>query len=320
MCAWLDYGDEAEGETLQDATAALLKKIKMLDNEGAKRSAEHAIEMQLNLYDESGYNEEHPVYVKSRARNAIAALRKDRSRGFYVRFEDGEEANCPIEDLEPAQADFAADLNKKCLGQGCCTGWFAASYLTPKNRKDIYERRFNFLDTIRSLFFVEAPFGLIRGYVHYVYHPGEFPSIFLLKNIVYGVCDLLSLMSCGNEKATCFSITPIELMMRMVKASPLEGIMVGPSGMMSHARDVAELMGTNALAAEKQSLMMHKAWLVLQREKVETAGREKRQDVQDILRSFTSAIRGFEERIAKVEDQMSQFNYSTGVSSLQLQR
>merc|ERR1712182_68593 len=102
--------------------------------------------------------------------------------------------------------------------------------------------------------------------------------------------------------------------MRMVKASPLEGIMVGPSGMMSHATDVAALMGTNALA-EKQSLMMHKAWLVLQREKVETAGREKRQDVQDILSSFTSAIRGFEERIAKVEDQMSRFDVSTGVNS-----
>jgi len=303
MFGYLDVGDEAEGETLADATELLLKSVRMLDNEGAKILADNAIRLQLAVYNEAEGEEAHPMFVRPRGCNGIVAWRKERN-GLYARYENGDEESVAVGDLEPPLAE-SLDLERRCMDEGCCKGWFAPSFLTPKNRKDTFERRCNFLDTIRSFFLVEVPFGCIRGYFDFVVARG-LPSLFLVKNIVWGVTDFLNLLSCGNEKATCFSLTPIELIQRMVKGSPLDSIMVGPSGMWAHTADMAKELATNTLAAEKQQLTLHKAWLVLNREKIQTAGRESRKNVDDLVQSFTASIRTYQERIAVVEQKMTQ--------------
>lgn len=127
-----------------------------------------------------------------------------------------------------------------------------------------------------------------------------------LKNVVRGLTDFLHVLSCGNEKATCVSVTPIELIQRLIKGSPLDSILVGPSGMWRHSAEMAHLVATNVLEAEKHQLTLHKAWLILQRERLESAGRETGKNVGEALRSFTVSIRSFEERIEAIEQRMAQ--------------
>jgi hypothetical protein len=302
---YLDAGDDRDEETLADVTDRLMKSVRLLDKPEAIECAKDAIRMQLKDYDETHDDvEERLVCVKKRGKSGIATYNKDRGV-FDVKYDDGQVERVSINELEPAEEEEdAVEEMHKAFDKGCCKGWFAPSYLRPKNKNDTWERVSEYLDTFRSFFFVELPFGCIRGYFE-IYLGMGLPSLFLMKNIAWGITDFMLLLSCGNEKATCFSATPIELVQSAVKGSPLDHIAIGPKGMWAQTAQITERFAKSSLKGKKQLLTYHKAWLLLQRQKAERLGSEEGKNVAVTLQEFDRAIDQFDERIRVIAAQMA---------------
>lgn len=303
MFGFLDVGDDSADQSLDNATCKLMRSIQMLDNEGAKELADEAIRLQIQVYDEAdGDTEEHPVVLKTEdgaVRRGVAMMSQARRDVYLVKFDDGEEEEVEVANLEPT---FTRQSNS-CTSPNCCKGWLDSAYLTPENTKDTWERRCNYFNTLRELIFIEAPYGCIRFY--FDIWLGGWPTIMLLKNIVWGVIDVLLLLSCGNEKATCMMYTPIEFVRHMVKGSKMAAIWIGPAGMFRIGADMAQQAAADIMEAKKDRLIVHKAWLVLQREKVEGLGRNTGEDVAEALQSFDTAIGKVEEAIGDLEAQQT---------------
>jgi len=290
--------DGEDHRTVANATEDLLAHIRLLDDEGCDKYVEEAIQLQKKEYmdsaddDGDGDIEEHPVTVFSdekhagpsgyapiadveglmgvdveEGREAIASL-GDQPACYNVEYHDGlrpsQESNVPV-------AHIHADLSQhsKMCGPKCCWGWFRSKTLSPhgKHKMDIYERRAKFLDAVRSCFFLELPFFCFRVYFDIICGKGV--SILLVKNAVWGFVDFLTILSCGNEKATCLSGQPIITVTKLVASTKLNKIMVAPAGLFRVATDCAVSSLKSGDEQEKRKLSEHKAWLVLEREKLE---------------------------------------------------
>merc|ERR1712151_228870 len=79
--------------------------------------------------------------------------------------------------------------------------------------------------------------------------------------------DFLTVLACGNEDATCLAGKPIRWVTDHVNGTILAFIWVGPGGFFRIAADAVVKTNQDRLAAAKQKLTVHKAWLILEREK-----------------------------------------------------
>ena len=63
------------------------------------------------------------------------------------------------------------------------------------------------IDAYRSLLTLELPFFLWRLWLHWGDTSGVEPHLLTVKNFMFGLADLLTILACGNEDAfgTCAS-------------------------------------------------------------------------------------------------------------------
>mmetsp|Transcript_40025 Transcript_40025/g.110209 ORF Transcript_40025/g.110209 Transcript_40025/m.110209 type:complete len:680 (-) Transcript_40025:171-2210(-) len=315
---FLDTGDEKPRETVEDVTSMLVTSIKTLNEELANKLIHRAVRLQTKLYEEAdgdAATQSVLMRVESQAgeadgrlahsfRRGVAAMTKDAPGYYDVTFKDGLEPRslqkvsitCFVPDFEGPDDGC---LPKQIRGVGCCKGWFSSKFLSPENDKVAFERRAQWYDAFRSLLLLELPFACTRLYFELSLSGSvsilTLQNAMLLKNAVWGCTDLLRILSFGNDEATCCMFKPIRYMVRLVKGSKLADDF-GPSGLVGFAADLATKDVKNKLAVRKQRILTHRAWLVLEREKVEQLG------ATEMVERYTSEIESVQAKIAEIEE------------------
>merc|ERR1740123_1895641 len=71
-------------------------------------------------------------------------------------------------------------------------------------------------------------------------------------------------VSCGNKKATCCSITPVDYLTKLIKGSTLANIFVGPPGLSKLTSQLVATTAQSGWQQKKDSLSVHRAWLLVE--------------------------------------------------------
>jgi hypothetical protein len=180
------------------------------------------------------------------------------------------EEDVPLSRLEP---DLENHGHGTSCGPGCCTGWFRCSHLADSaNLEEQYDRRAKFLDSFRSLVFLELPFLCWRLYFKWdSLGLTSFSTLLIGKNLVWGVVDLLNILACGNESATIFSRRPIQALTHLLSGSALSSIWIGPSGVFMLAAEMASTVVADTIEQAKRRLDLYRTWMLVEKTK---AGRD----------------------------------------------
>eukprot|EP00419_Tripos_fusus_P075079 CAMPEP_0172898350 /NCGR_PEP_ID=MMETSP1075-20121228/159493_1 /TAXON_ID=2916 /ORGANISM="Ceratium fusus, Strain PA161109" /LENGTH=651 /DNA_ID=CAMNT_0013754115 /DNA_START=23 /DNA_END=1978 /DNA_ORIENTATION=+ len=297
-----DLGDRPDNK-LEDVSADIIRKVQRLDEAGAQKLVSRACALQLKAYaDDEVPKHGQRVYVESASLSGTPRRRygkaylKRKNPGFYkVIFNDGKEPSTETFGVGALLPDCRPQGN--LLRPGCCHNWCRGAYLTPtgKDRADAFERRATFLEAIRSLCLVQLPLGVVRYYFN-VSLTG-WTSVMLLKNVAWGIVNLMVIASCGNKKATCLSVTPVEYITKLIKGSPLAYIWVGPPGLTRLTSQLAATTMSIYDERKKACLSAHRAWLLLESANL---GPEE----EDALRRYAEAVEEIDEQIAQIDQDM----------------
>jgi len=201
---------------------------------------------------------------------------------YTVRYLDEDqsqqEEDVQLQRLEP---DLENHGHGTACGPGCCAGWFRCSYLsTAADPEEQYDRRAKFVDSFRSLFFLELPFLCWRLYFEWAnLGLASFATLLVGKNLVWGVVDFLNILACGNESATILSTKPIQTLTHLLSGTALSSIWVGPSGIFMLAAQMTSTVISDSIEGAKKRLDLYRAWMLVEKTK---AGEDANQYDEEI--------------------------------------
>jgi len=284
--------------TFQGALGDLTQSMRMLRSGASHKLVDEAIKLQLEQYcqESGGHAEVHQVAVSApegadsdeesadiesslnmkmqadigmlAASSSVpeSGVAKHMEGGMYqVIFDvDGRQETVDITRLKPIIKREAGPL-----AQGCCQGWCSGA----QSAHDSFDHFAEILDSIRSLFLLELPFFLWR--YHFEIDGLAIDSwnvIVMGKNVVWGLHDLLVILTCNNPSATIFGYTPLASLSAMINGSAMSSVWVGPAGFFRIAADFTAVSVKRTMETDMKNLETHKAWLLVEREKLLHAG------------------------------------------------
>ena len=116
-----------------------------------------------------------------------------------------------------------------------------------------------FLDAWRSLFTLELPFFFFRLWLHWGDTSGIQVHLLTVKNGLFGLSDLLTILACGSQDATIMGFSPAALISRFLAGHVTGAVQkAGPGALMSKATKYA----LQAASMDLQELELKKAFLV----------------------------------------------------------
>lgn len=176
-----------------------------------------------------------------------------------------DEAVCAADSLEDEMEEQSAKI---------CSGWLRCGEMCEGEERELFERRAQVLDALRSLLFLQLPFLLWRLWfssftVDVVSWAGS--TLLIAKNTIWALLDLTIVLSCGREDSMLCGSRPLQHL-RAATVSPFGQVWVGPSGIIACA---AEMAGTTRKARLEQKhlkLLQHEEWLRAEKQKWSDAG------------------------------------------------
>lgn len=137
--------------------------------------------------------------------------------------------------------------------------------LKPPRNYDRFENTARLLDSVRSLFFLELPFFLVRYYFNVSAIDGGWMGVLMLKNLLWGSIDFLRIISCANPKATIFGMQPISSFEHFAESNgKLNSIFYGPAGLWRIAADSFTGRAKDHIQDKIDKYQKHKTWLTME--------------------------------------------------------
>jgi len=287
--------------TLETATVQLMDHVRRLDRTKAREVLDIVLELQEESYVQSS-SESHPVLVEDPHDHAGGkdeygilekvttvfdsinetwkgdscrtgmARRIDGAR-YDVKYSDGlepKEEKVSIDRLEPSQ-----EASQSWFGHGCIAGWCNFKFLkrqpeAEETQAEIYQRQANFIDALRSLLFLEAPYLLWRVYFEWSgLTLTSSAVIFMAKNLLWGIHDLMVILACGSDGAVLFHRNPVKEFSAFLNGSAVSTIFVGPAGVFSLAAKFGNKALSSRLEQDRDRMVLFRTWLMVERAKVD---------------------------------------------------
>lgn len=328
LCRRIDVRHAPEVRTYASSVSDLLSNLRMLHAKKSHALVEEAVKLQLEQYvsDSGGPADEHAVYVLDRDdvsssdasplnfsstfkkmtpvttanlkdgfdplhafpeyANARPGLASHKEGILYrVRYTDGEKPRNEIVNvtrLAPREREHHEGTRR------CASGWCAG----PQSAHDPFEVRAEVMDAVRSLFLLELPFLLWRLYFEWkALTVNSFTYIIMAKNVVWGFHDLLVILSCNNPAATICGRAPLPALSTMINGSAMSSVFIGPMGLFRIAADFTTATLKQKFDDSRQVLNLHKAWLLVERERLVQSRMRGRWDSAEMeMTAFSEAI------------------------------
>lgn len=253
---------EATKESLLDE---LINRVNVLDRVGAEKLLEQAFKKSQEAVAEMDKkphfvrvlvldDPEASVFVQTGRKGK--AWREKNQATYTVQYDDdGEtEVGVPLEKLQPTHDQPRMDWT--------CSGWGDTGFLC---QKDVNTQRLHmatFLDAWRSLFTLELPFFFFRLWLHWGDTSGIQVHLLTVKNGLFGLSDLLTILACGSQDASIMGFSPAALISRFLAGHVTGAVQkAGPGALMSKATKYA----LQAASMDLQELELKKAFLVQER-------------------------------------------------------
>jgi len=318
-----------EVRTYASSVADLLKNLRMLHSKRSHALVEEAVKLQLEQYvsDSGGPADEHAVYVLEgdgasssdasplnfagsfkkitpamttanlkdgfdplhafpEYANARPGLATHRDGILYsIRYTDGGKPRDEIVNvtrLAPREREHHEG------SRNCASGWCSG----PQSAHEPFEVRAEVLDAMRSLYLLELPFLLWRLYFEWnSLTVNSFTYIVMAKNVVWGFHDLLVILSCNNPAATIFGHAPLPALSTMINGSAMSSVFIGPAGLFRIAADFTTATLKQRFDDSRQVLNFHKAWLLVERERlIQSRSRGRWESAEAEMTAFSEAI------------------------------
>eukprot|EP00930_Biecheleria_cincta_P073553 TRINITY_DN6082_c0_g2_i1.p1 TRINITY_DN6082_c0_g2~~TRINITY_DN6082_c0_g2_i1.p1 ORF type:complete len:651 (+),score=103.27 TRINITY_DN6082_c0_g2_i1:59-2011(+) len=223
---------------------------------------------------------------------------------YYVKYNDGEDPQAELLAVDHLEPDF--EKHDGTLTSNFCSGWCSREQILYADEKaDRFQARAEVLDALRSLFTLELPYFLWRCYMEW--HGlgiDSFVLIIMSKNMVWGFMDLMIILSCANRKATLFGSAIVSHLDKFVSGSAVGTVWVGPAGIFRMATDTMMYSVKTGLEQEKAALNMKRAWLLVERMKV-----DKDRDQDDSWKLYTKAIENTDSELKVLDNKTSRAHY-----------
>jgi len=267
----------------------LIRSLQLLERQSALDHLEECLAVQRELYAQQSIEadcslmvhvapekdeDSEDLFKKGRTQALAAvgglALRPGKAttqRGgtYSIQYTDGSSSEEEIVPVGRVFPDVSTAAQQSVCGPGCCKGWCGAGDLG-----DNFERKANVIDSVRSLFSLEVPFLLWRLYFEWDgLTIGSFALILMLKNLVWAVMDLLTILSCGDQTVTFLGMMPVSILSEALEGSPLSSVFVGPAGLFSIAASAERKVVAKSIEANRRDLKARKAWLIIERQKAD---------------------------------------------------
>merc|ERR1719476_995260 len=121
--------------------------------------------------------------------------------------------------------------------------------------------------------------------------------IVIAKNVVGGLHDLLTILTCNNPTATIFGFAPLQTMSMMIKGSAMNSVWVGPAGFFRIAADMATATAKGSIQEKREALNLHISWLLIEKEAVaQTTPHDS-----DALAAFDTSIAAIKTQISDLD-------------------
>ncbi|CAK0897309.1 unnamed protein product [Prorocentrum cordatum] len=312
-------GEEDDGAGTENAprdfahsAESLIRSLQMLERQSALDHVEECLAIQREAYAQHSVEAGEAVLVKVAPEGHEKLVTADKllqdlflaaggraprpgqatmlHGGTYsVQFTDMSDSNSDDEIVPVSRVypDASAEAEKRMCRPGCCSGWCGVAGLNGK-----FQRKATLIDSVRSLFFLEVPFFLWRLYFEWDGLTfGSFVVILMLKNFVWAIMDFLTILSCGDNAATCLGMMPVSMLSEALEGSALSSVSVGPAGLFSLAAATARKQVAISIKEQRSKLKVRNAWLIIERQKAE--------DGHDV-----EAIAVLTEEINRVEGQL----------------
>lgn len=269
---------DAKPPSFEAAVTQLVESLRMLQPEEAHACVDEAVRLQSKDYadqlEESA--EGMCVFVDDMQDNMHHFGRREKREGtatavgagkYHVDYDDDEdptEETLPIYDLEPNFEKYGS------LTPNWCSGWCTRDGIcAAESRSARFEARAEVLDALRSLLTLEMPFFLWRAYFEgSTVGVDSFVLILMFKNLIWGLMDLLIILSCANRNATCLGSSIVNGLDKFVSGSAVGSVWVGPAGIFRMAADTVMYSVKSGLEQRKEAMNLRKAWLLVERMKI----------------------------------------------------
>eukprot|EP00929_Paragymnodinium_shiwhaense_P091744 TRINITY_DN51645_c0_g1_i1.p1 TRINITY_DN51645_c0_g1~~TRINITY_DN51645_c0_g1_i1.p1 ORF type:complete len:707 (-),score=117.17 TRINITY_DN51645_c0_g1_i1:763-2682(-) len=188
---------------------------------------------------------------------------------YSVKFRDGgepdEEDEVPLQRIKPLLEE---GLPNRC-GEGCCAGWLKCRRLCEDGPVERFENRAKLWYALVSLIFLEVPFFAYRVYIEsQTIGATSFVVLLMARNVVWGFRDLLTIISCANEEATCLQARPLQALDHFISGSGLASVFVGPTGLLRIGADLTNSAVKDLMEVQQQELQLQRAWLIVERDRI----------------------------------------------------
>ncbi|CAK9040391.1 Sulfatase-modifying factor 2 [Durusdinium trenchii] len=197
--------------------------------------------------------------------------------GMYkVTFVDGrqpQEKEVPLRSIQPAtDARFhrIVKMGEELIhthvteAQEGCRGWLDLKQLQKGNRCERFERKASVLDAFRSMITLQLPFLIWRLWfdkfsVDVVEFAGR--TMFIAKNAIWALLDLLTILTCGNDQASINGWRPMSTA-HSASESQFGKVWVGPTGMFAWLASIFGSMRMDDIKSCQTVLKNHHEWLL----------------------------------------------------------
>ncbi|CAE6924726.1 unnamed protein product [Symbiodinium natans] len=234
----------------------------------ARNATQAVLELLRRRRKELQGSDGHPVCVDvpdasrsehRRGRIIGRAAVQHNAEAYRVKFTDGRHPREGVVSLEHIYPD------QDRLEEGstsCCTGWLTCDTEAELER---FLQRAKLLDAIRSLFLLELPFLCWRIYIDwYTVDIANSRILFIFKNAIWAVIDLLTILSCGGDGGVMCSCAPLKHVGGLADTQ-LGKIWIGPAGLFLLSAQIASSALKVRLRRRRDNLLLHRAWLQAER-------------------------------------------------------
>jgi len=283
----------SSGRTVDETLANAADCVRLLDIEQAGKLVSEAVELQQEQYwkESEGKSEEISVLVfpedsvfdtspsRKHLSSSISALSpEDEARpavalrqqhGFYnVEYTDNQEpaseTNIPVHRLRPDM-----QVSHEACGPQCCTGWCHPRQLYGADEQQQFDHRVAFFEALRSLLLLELPFLCWRfWFEHAGLNAFSFAWVLMLKNVVWGLIDAMTILGFGSTAGTCLGHVPAQFLDRTVNGTSLSGMMLmGEGGVVLIGHQLLQKAVHARIQKKTEVMQSQRAWLLVERSK-----------------------------------------------------